>query len=74
MYQIQRDGPDRVLSYASRTLGKGERKYLPHKLELFVLKWAVTKCFYWNTFDVHINNNPLTYILTTAKLDAPGHC
>ena len=28
---------------------------------------------YWNTFNAHTDNNPLTYILTTAKLDATGH-
>ena len=29
---------------------------------------------YRSTFDVYTNNNPLTYILTTAKLDAASHC
>ena len=29
---------------------------------------------YGSTFDVHTNNNLLTYILTTAKLDAASHC
>ena len=24
-------------------------------------------------FDVYTDNNPLTYVLTTAKLDAMGH-
>lgn len=28
---------------------------------------------YGGTFDVYTDNNPLTYILTTAKLDAMGH-
>ena len=28
---------------------------------------------YGNTFDVYTDNNPLTYVLTTAKLDAMGH-
>ena len=41
------------------------------------LKWAVTdrfhKYLYGGTFDVFTDNNPLTYILTTAKLDAMGH-
>ena len=41
------------------------------------LKWAVTEQFhkylYGNTFDVYTDNNPLTYVLTTAKLDAMGH-
>ena len=37
----------------------------------------MTDCFheylYGATFDVFTGNNPLTYILTTAKLDATGH-
>ena len=28
---------------------------------------------YGNTFDVYTDNNPLTYVLMTAKLDAMGH-
>ena len=28
---------------------------------------------YGNTFHVYTDNNPLTYVLTTAKLDAMGH-
>ena len=30
--------------------------------------------FFSNKFMVRSNNNPLTYILTTALLDAMGHC
>lgn len=48
-----------------------------HKLEFLSLKWAVTEKFhdylYGNTFIVRTDNNPLTYITTTAKLDATGH-
>ena len=29
---------------------------------------------YGSTFDVYTNNNLLTYVLTTAKLDAASHC
>ena len=28
---------------------------------------------YGNTFEVYTDNNPLTYVLSTAKLDATGH-
>ena len=28
---------------------------------------------YGNTFDAYTDNNPLTYVLTTATLDAKGH-
>ena len=41
------------------------------------LKWAVTdrfhKYLYGGTFYVFTDKNTLTYILTTAKLDAMGH-
>ena len=41
------------------------------------MKWAITDQFheylYRNTFHVYTDNNPLTYVLTTAKLDAMGH-
>lgn len=46
------------------------------KLEFLCLKWAVTEKFYdylhGNKFKEKTDNNPLTYILTTAKLDATG--
>ena len=76
LYQVQ-DGVEKVISYASRSLIRSEAKYPVHKLEFLCLKWAVTEQFhaylYGNTFDVYIDNNPLTYVLTTAKLDAMGH-
>ncbi|KAL5011180.1 hypothetical protein ScPMuIL_011737, partial [Solemya velum] len=49
----------------------------PHKLEFLALKWAVTEKFhdylYGHAFTVLTDNNPLTYVLTSAKLDATGH-
>ena len=54
-----------------------ESKYPVHKLEFLCLKWAIMdqlhEYLYGNTFDVYTNNNPLTYVLPTAKLDANGH-
>ena len=44
-----------------------------NQLEFLSLKWAITEQFheylYGNTFDIYTDNNPLTYVLTTAKLD-----
>jgi len=41
------------------------------------LKWSITEKFhdylYGHEFSVLTDNNPLTYVLTTAKLDATGH-
>ena len=74
LYQKQDDGTDCIISYASQTLSKSERNYDAHKLEFLALKWSVTERFheylYSGHFEVYIDNNPLTYILTTAKLDA----
>ena len=73
----QQDGVDRVIAYASRSLSKAEKNYPVHKLEFLALKWAVTEKFhdylYGNEFTVMTDNNPLTYVLSSAKLDATGH-
>lgn len=76
LYQEQ-DGRLRVIAYASRGLSCSEAKYPAHKLEFLALKWAVTEKFhdylYGNFFTVITDNNPLTYLLTTAKLDAVSY-
>ena len=79
LYQEQ-DGKLRVLGYASRTLTPSEKNYHMHagKLEFLALKWAVTEkfrdyLFYSTSFTVYTDNNPLTYILSSAKLSAVGH-
>ena len=70
------DGMERVISYASRSLSQSERSYPAHKLEFLALKWSVTEKFndhlYAHEFSVLTDNNPLTYVLTSAKLDATG--
>ena len=67
-----------MIAYASRSLNKAESHYPAHKLEFLALKWAVVEKFheylYGSTFDMYIDNNLLTYVLTTAKLDAASHC
>lgn len=76
LYQ-QHEGKLRPVAYASRGLSKSEVNYPAHKLEFLALKWAVTAKFsdylYGNKFLVMTDNNPLTYVLSTAKLDAVGH-
>lgn len=76
LYQVQ-DGQPRVIAFASRGLSKSERKYPAHKLEFLALKWAVTEKFsdylYGTDFTVVTDSNPLTYLLTSAKLDATGY-
>ena len=76
LYQKQDDGTDRVIAYASQTLSKSKKSYDAHKLEFLALKWSVTERFhaylYGGYFEVHTDNNPLTYILTTTKLGVTG--
>ena len=76
LYQDQ-DCQRRVIAYASRSLSKSERNYPVHKLEFLALKWDITDKFheylYGAEFQVFTDNNPLTYVLTTAKMDATGH-
>ena len=73
----EQDGVEKVISYASHSLSKSDSKYPVHKLEFLCLKWAITDQFhenlYGNTFDIYTDNNPLTYVLFTAKLDAMEH-
>ena len=73
LYQ-QQCNVKRVISYASRGLTKSEKNYPAHKLEFLALKWSVCDkfCDYLvrNKFTVFTDNNPVTYVMTSAKLDA----
>ena len=70
-------GVEKVIIYASTSLTQSKTKYAIHKLEFLCLKLAITEQFheylYGINFDVNTNNNPLTYVLMTTKLDAMGH-
>ena len=72
----KQNGTHRVISYASRSLNKAEKNYHTMKLEFLALKWAICEKFsdylFGSKFVVFTDNNPLTYALTTAKLDATG--
>ncbi len=68
----------RPIAFASKTLSKSQRNYPVHKLEFLALKWSVCEKFrYWlkgQTFTVWTDNNPLTYVMSKAKLDACEQC
>lgn len=54
-----------------------EQKYPIHQLEILALKWTIVDKFhdylYESKFTVPKDNNPLTYMLTSTKLNAMGH-
>ena len=76
LYRMQ-GALNRPLAFASRGLTKSEKIYPANKLEFVVMEWAICDKFkdylFGNTFRVLTENNPLTYVLTTANLDATGH-
>ena len=75
--QKQPDGKGHPITFGSRELKGGEAKYHSSKLEFLALKWAIMEQFreylQYRPFTVLMDNNPLTYILKTPKLDALGH-
>ena len=66
------------VAFASQELKGGEPKYHSSKLEFLALKWAITEQFreylQYQPFTICMDNNALTYILTTPNLDVLGHC
>lgn len=76
LYQDQGEGL-RPVAFISHSLTSSKHNYLAHKLEYLALKWAVVDklrdYLYGARFEVRTNNNLLTYVLTSAKLDAMGH-
>ena len=76
LYQEQ-NGVEKVIAYANRGLCNSKRNYPAHKLKFLCFKWALMDKFhdflYGKHFEVYTDNNPLTYVLTSAKLDATGH-
>lgn len=68
-----------VIGYGSRTLTPAKKNYHLHsgKLEFLALKWAICDKFrdylyHAPAFTVYTDNNPLTYVLSTARLNAVG--
>ena len=79
--QKQADGQYHPIAYASRVMNETEQRYHSNKQEFLTLKWAVTEQFHEylspyrknrNEFVVRTDNNPLTYIFSSANLDAAG--
>ena len=76
-FQKQVDGWFHLVAYGSQALAAHKKNYHSTKLEFLALKWAVMEHFkeylFYQPFLVKTDNNPLTYIMTTANLDATGH-
>ena len=79
--QKQADGRYHPIAYASRVMNETEQRYHSNKQEFLALKWVVTEQFHEylspygknrNEFIVCTDNNPLTYIFSSANLDAAG--
>ena len=79
--QKQADGQYHLIAYASHVMNGTEQRYHSNKQEFLALKWAVTEQFHEylspygknrNEFVVCTDNNPLTYIFSSANLDAAG--
>ena len=79
--QKQADGQYHPIAYASCVMNETVQRYHFNKQEFLALKWVVTEQFHEylspygknrNKFVVHTDNNPLTYIFSSANLDAAG--
>ena len=80
--QKQDDGKYHPVAYASQTMNKTKQHYHSKKQEFLALKWAVTEQSHEYLtpygknrieFIVCKDNNPLTYIFSSAHLHAAGH-
>ena len=79
--QKQADGWYHPIAYASHVMNETEQRYHSNKQEFLTHKWSVTEQFHEylspyeknrNEFVVRTDNNPLTYIFSSANLDATG--
>ena len=79
--QKQADGWYHPIAYASHVMNETEQRYDPNKQEFLSLKWVVTEQFHEylspygknrNELVVCTDNNLLTYIFSSANLDAAG--
>ena len=79
--QKQADGRYHPIAYASLVMNETKQRYHSNKQEFLTIKWVVTEQFHEylspygknrNKFVVCTDNNPLTYIFSSANLDAAG--
>ena len=79
--QKQADGRYHPIAYASRVMNETKQRYHSNKQEFLTLTWVVTEQFHEylspygknrNEFVVCTDNNLVTYIFSSANLDAAG--
>ena len=74
--QIQKDGSERVVSFASKSLSASEAKYCSLELEALACVWAVER---WHTylwgrkFVLRTDHNPLTTLYGAVLTKRAGH-
>ena len=81
--QKQADGQYHPIACASHVMNETKQRYHYNKQEFLTLKWVVTEQFHeylspygknQNEFVVCTDNNPLTYIFSSANLNSAGQC
>ena len=71
--QKQSDGRYHPVAFSSRALHGVEVNYHSMKLEFLAMKWSIKHFQTYllgRCFKVHMDNNPLTYFLTSPNMDA----
>ena len=75
----RQQGKLQIIANASRSLSSSEKRYHLHsgKLEFLALKWSMREQFkdylyHAPSFRVYTDKNPLSYVLSTANLNATG--
>ena len=73
--QKQSDGRYHPVAFGSQALRGAEHKYHSTKLEFLAMKWGIhhfKTYLLGRQFKVMMDNNPLTYFMSSLNLDARG--
>ena len=76
LLQKQSDGRYHPAAFGSQALRGGEHKYDSTKLKFLAMKWGIhhfKTYLLGRQFKVRMDNNPLTYFMSSPNLDATKH-